>query len=391
LAHTVWLIAGRELRTRLRARSFVIGTTVSIAVLVGLVLMQSSMVNNAGSSVVGLNGQAIAVADQLTRAAGQLGRQIQTREMTDLPAGEAMVASGELDALVSGAPAALQVLVNEELAADLRVALDGIVQQEVLRAQLAAVEDLDPHQLLDTAASAHANVRSLGTPDPQRGQRLAVALLAIALLYASLVLYGTMVAQGVVEEKSNRVVEILLSSVRPWQLLTGKVMGVGLVGLIQLAAIGMSGLLLAAATSTLTISDVAVGTLLWSLLWYVLGYFLYATVFAAAGALVSRQEDAQSAVMPITTVLVMAFLLGFGVLAQDASSTASTVLSIVPPLAPILMPAKIALGAATGWQIVLAIALTMTAVAVLTWLGARVYRNSVLHMGTRIKLRDALR
>jgi ABC-2 type transport system permease protein len=281
--------------------------------------------------------------------------------------------------------------VKEDLNADLRIALDAIAQQQVLEAQLAAIEDVDPNQVLETVASAHVDVHSQQAPDPRRGQRLAVALLIIALLYVSLVLYGTMVAQGVIEEKSSRVVEILLATVRPWQLLTGKVLGLGLVGLIQLAVIGVAGLVLASATGVLSISGVAISSVLWGLLWYLLGYFLYATVFAAVGSLVSRQEDAQSVLTPITLVLVVAFVLGFGVLAQDATSTASTVLSLVPPFSPILMPGKIALGAAPAWQIATAIALTLAAIALLTRLGGRIYQNAVLHMGTRVRLRDALR
>lgn len=387
----LFLIAGRELRTRLRTRAFLISTVASVVVLAGLVLMQGATAGGASTSTVGLNGQAIAVADQLIGAAGQLGHQVRTRQVADLSTGEAMVADGELDVLVSGSPSALRVLVREELDAGLRVVLDGIVQQQVLRAQLAAVEDLDPDQMLGTAASAHATVVALDAPQPHRDQRLAVALLAIALLYVSLLLYGTMVAQGVIEEKSSRVVEILLSSVRPWQLLAGKVVGLGLVGLTQFTVIAVSGLLLAAVTNVLTISGVAAMTLLWSLVWYVLGYFLYATVFAAVGSLVSRQEDAQSVIVPVTMVLVLAFVLGFGVVAQDASSTTSAVLSLLPPLSPILMPARLALDAAPGWQVGLAIVLTLAMVAALTWLGARVYRNSVLRMGTRVRLRDALR
>jgi ABC-2 type transport system permease protein len=302
-----------------------------------------------------------------------------------------MVSSGELDALVSGPPAQLSVLVRDELNQDLRVALDAIVQQEVLRAQLAAIEDLDANQVLENVAAAQVGVKFLQGPDSQRGERFAVALLIVALLYLSLLFYGNLLAQGVIEEKSSRVVEILLATVRPWQLLAGKMLGLGLVGLIQLTAVGGVGLVLALATGALTVSGVAVGTLLWGLLWYLLGYFLYATVFAAVGSLVSRQEDAPSVLLPVSVVLVVAFALGLSVLARDASSTASTVLSLVPPFSPMVMPGKIAIGAAPGWQIAAAIVLTLAATALLTALSGRIYRNAVLHTGTRVRLRDALR
>lgn len=387
---TVGLIARRELNAKLRTRSFVIGTAVSLVVLVAFVLMQGWL-GGPGSLTVGLNGQAIGVADQLGQAGRQLGREIRTREVTDLPAGERMVAGEELDALVSGPPAQLSVLVRDELNQDLRVALDAIVQQEVLRAQLAAIEDLDANQVLENVAAAQVGVKFLWGPDSQRGERLAVALLIIALLYVSLVFYGNLLAQGVIEEKSSRVVELLLATVRPWQLLAGKVLGLGLVGLIQLAVLAVAGLTLASVTGVLTIPGSATGSVLWGLLWYLLGFALYATVFAAVGSLVSRQEDAQPVIMPVTLVLLVAFVLGFSVLARNAASTASTVLSLVPLLSPVLMPGKIALGAAPGWQIGAALGLTIAAIVLLTALGGRIYRNAVLHMGSRLRLRDALR
>jgi ABC-2 type transport system permease protein len=387
---TVGLIARRELNAKLRTRSFVIGTAVSLVVLVAFVLMQGWL-GGPGSLTVGLNGQAIGVADQLGQAGRQLGREIRTREVTDLPAGERMVAGEELDALVSGPPAQLSVLVRDELNQDLRVALDAIVQQEVLRAQLAAIEDLDANQVLENVAAAQVGVKFLQGPDSQRGERLAVALLIIALLYVSLVFYGNLLAQGVIEEKSSRVVELLLATVRPWQLLAGKVLGLGLVGLIQLAVLGVAGVTLASVTGVLHIPGAATGSVLWGLLWYLLGFALYATVFAAVGSLVSRQEDAQPVIMPVTFVLVVAFTLGISVIGRNAAGTLSTVLSLVPLLSPVLMPGKIALGAAPGWQIGAALALTVATIVLLTALGGRIYRNAVLHMGSRVRLRDALR
>lgn len=388
---TIILVARRELAAKLRARSFTISTVASIVVLAILMLVQGTLFSDSNKSVVGLAGQAISVREQLVDGAKQLGQEVEAREVDDLGAGERMVADGDLDALVSGAPASLRVLVKDELNRDLRAVLDGIVQQQVLRAQLAAIEDLNADQVLGTVASAHAGVTSLRAPDPQRDERLAVALVIIALLYVSLLLYGSMVAQGVVEEKSTRVVETLLATVRPARLLAGKILGLGLVGLIQLAIIGGFGLVLAMLTGSLTITGVAAGTLFWGLVWYLLGFFLYAAVFAAAGSLVSRQEDIQPVLIPITLVLVLAFVIGFSVLAQDASSAASTVLSLIPPFTPILMPGKIALGAAAGWQILLGIGLTLLATALLTLLGARIYKTAVLHMGARLRLRDALR
>jgi len=390
-ARTVFLVARRELNSRVRTRSFVVSTLVALVVLIGFVLTQSTLFDEEHVTRVGLNGQATAITGELREAAGQLDNAVTTTEVTDLEAGRDQVADGELDALVSGAPAELRVLVRGDLDPDLRTVLNGLVQQQVLSGLLASVEDLDANQVLATIAKAGVRVDSLEPADPQHDQRLALALIVVALLYLALLLYGSMVAQGVVEEKSSRVVELLLATVRPWQLLSGKVAGLGLVGLIQLSAVGAIGLLLAILTNVVTIPAAATGTLAWGLLWYLLGYLLYATAFAAVGSLVSRQEDVQSVLMPVTVVLVVAFVLGFAVLSRSPSGTTATVLSLLPPLSPILMPGRIALAAAPLWQIMLAIALTLASVVVVARVGGAVYRNSVLHMGPRLRLRDALR
>jgi ABC-2 type transport system permease protein len=390
-ARTVYLVARRELNTRLRTRSFVVSTVVALVVLIGYVLTQSTMFDEEHATRVGLTGQAIAVAGPLKDAAGQLDYDVTTTEVPDLAAGREMVADGSLDALVSGAPAELRVFVRGDVDPDLRTVLNGLVQQQVLSGLLASVEDLDADQVLATIAKAGVHVDSLEPADPQHNQRLALALVVVALLYLALLLYGSMVAQGVVEEKSSRVVELLLATVRPWQLLSGKVLGLGLVGLIQLFAVGAVGLLLAILTQVVTLTGAAAGTLAWGLLWYLLGYLLYATVFAAVGSLVSRQEDVQSVLMPITVVLVMAFVLGFAVLTSSPTGPTATVLSLLPPLSPILMPGRIALAAVPPWQVALAIALTVATVALLARVGGVVYRNSVLHMGPRLRLRDVLR
>lgn len=390
-ASTVWLIARREIDARLRTRSFAVSTAVAAAFLVAVVLMQSTLFASAERSRIGLVGQAAAIAAPLAEQAGARGMRVETSTVDEVAAGAAMVADDELDVLVSGAPAALRVVVREDLDPDLRKVLNNLVQNQVLRAELAAVEDLDPDRVLSTVADATIDVHALSAPDPAREQRLGVAVVLVALLYLALLFYGTMVAQGVVEEKSSRVVEVLLATVRPWQLLMGKVVGLGVVGLAQFAALGVVGLALALSTDVLTIPGAAIGTLAWGLVWYLLGFLLYATVFAAAGSLVSRQEETQTVVLPVTMVLVVAFLLGFGLLTRSPTGALTTALSLVPPLSPIMMPGRIALGVVPLWQIGLAVALTAASVAALAWLGARIYDRAALRLGPRLRLIDALR
>ncbi|MFL6124879.1 ABC transporter permease [Actinophytocola sp.] len=389
----IWLVGRRELDARLRTRSFVIATVVSALVLAGFVLMRSTVFDGDRRDTIGVAGQAIAVADQLVTEARQVGRAVRTVEVTDLAAGRDQVADGSLDALVSGAPAALTVLVNQSLDDELRGVLNGLVRQQVLRGQLAALEDsagLDVNGILRTVSEAHVAVRALSPVDNSLSERLPMALVLVALLYLALLLYGSLVAQGVVEEKSSGVVEFLLAAVRPRQLLAGRVLGLGLVGLVQLAVVGVVGLVVGAAVAVLPSFGAAVAALAWGLLWYVLGFLLYAMVFAAVAALASRQEDVQSVLMPVTAVLVLAFVLGFAVLSRDPTGTATTVLSLIPPLSPILMPGRLALAAAPLWQVVLALTLTAATIVLVSRVGARIYQNSLLRRDARLTLRQAL-
>ncbi|MEU7524961.1 ABC transporter permease [Saccharothrix sp. NPDC042600] len=386
----VFLVARREFLAKVRTRSFVLGTLVIIAVLAGYVLLQTVLVERSDRDTVALSGQATVLAEPLKQTAKSFGRDLVTVDVGDVAAAEEQVRAGEVDALVTGAPDALRVVVKDRLDDELRNSIDLIVKQQVLNAQLAEA-GLDPATVARNVEKAGVDVVALRPDDDRQGQRLAIGLVIAALLYYSLLVYGTMVAQGVVEEKSSRVVEILLSTLRPWQLLLGKVVGLGLVGLAQLVLIGVTGLVLASVSGIIDVTGVAGGALATGVLWYLLGFFLYATVFAAAASLVSRQEELQSVLTPISMAIVIAFVVGINLMIQDASDSLVAVLSVLPPFAPILMPGRMAMGVAPAWQVVLAVVLALAAIAAITWLGGRVYANAVLRTGARVRLRDALR
>ncbi|XVS65044.1 ABC transporter permease [Actinosynnema sp. CA-299493] len=386
----VFLVARREFLGKVRTKSFVWGTLVIIAVMAGYVLLQALLFDDAGRDRVALSGQATALAEPLKQTARSFGREVETVDVTDVAAAEEQVRSGDVDALITGASDDLRVLVKDSLGNSLRNSLDLLVKQQVLDAHLAEA-GVDPAEVARNVERAGVEVVALEPEDSQSGQRLAIGLVIAGLLYYSLLVYGAMVAQGVVEEKSSRVVEILLATLRPWQLLLGKVVGLGAVGLLQLLVIGGLGLALASFSGVVDIAGVAGGALATGLLWYVLGFFLYATVFAAAASLVSRQEELQAVVMPISMSIVVAFLLGINFMVTDPGGTTVTVMSLLPPFAPILMPGRMAMGVAPAWQVLLAIVLALAAIAAITWLGGKVYSNAVLRTGARVRLRDVLR
>ncbi|MFD4673145.1 ABC transporter permease [Lentzea sp. NPDC058450] len=390
-ARAVSLVAKREFVTKVRTRSFLIGTAVIIAVLAGYVVLQSFLFDDQQRSVVGLSGQATQLADPLREKAKAFGIDLETRDVTAGGNPEEQVRDGSLDALVTGAPPVLRMIVKDSGDQVLTTALNDVLRQQVLIAQLAETGTTTPQEIAQNLAKVTVDVTALEPVDPQRGQRLAIGLIVAALLYYSLLVYGTMVAQGVVEEKSSRVVELLLATLRPWQLLLGKVIGLGAVGLLQLLVISAVGLGLSSAFDVIDVSAFGGAVLLTGVLWYLLGFFLYATVFAAAASLVSRQEELQSVLTPISMTIIVAFVAGINLMIGSPSGSTVTVLSLLPPFAPILMPGRMALGVAPTWQVLLAVVLALLAIAAITWLGGKVYANAVLRTGARVKLREALR
>lgn len=382
----VRLVAKRELNARLRTRSFVVSTAVMLLLLLGYVTLQVFLAHDRSTTKVALAGQAQGIATQLENNDRNLKIVLVQSESDGLT----QVRDGDVDALVSGSASRPRVTVESNLDSKLRTALDAIAQQQVLDAQLYSA-NLDPAAVHQAVSATHADVQALEPADPQAATKLVTGIVVAILLYVSIMTYGMFVAQGVVEEKSSRVVEILLATVRPVHLLLGKVIGLGLVGLTQLAILAVAGLVAGGVSGVFSTSSVALGTLGWGLVWYLLGFLLYAMLYGAAGALVSRQEDTQAVVGPVNIALVIGFVAGINLLTQAPQGAATRIVSLIPLLSPVLMPARIALGTVEAWEIALSLVLTVALIAVVTWAGARVYRNGVLRVGSRVRLADALR
>ena len=226
------------------------------------------------------------------------------------------------------------------------------------------------------------------------------------LIFMIIIMYGNWIAMSVVEEKSSRVMEVVLNAASPFQLLTGKVLGVGAVAFTQYAAVVLAGgvallvqgpvgdaILGTAGTATALPEGLTIGLLLFFGIYGVLGFLIYATLYAAAGSLVSRMEDISAAVMPMTLVSTGGYLIGvyaaMGLL--DIQSGWVTALSQVPFVSPFMMIGRVAAGAAEPWEIVLSITLLVASIIGALWLAARIYRAGVLLYGQRPGVRAVWR
>jgi ABC-2 type transport system permease protein len=229
--------------------------------------------------------------------------------------------------------------------------------------------------------------RTLGADD--QGKQ-GVAFVASLLLYMQLIIFGMSVASGVVEEKSSRVVEILLAAIPARALLAGKILGIGVLGLMQLVIVAVVGLVSASLSGAVELDSDQAGVLGVVLVWFVLGYLLYASIYAICGVIVSRQEDLQSSSTPVTMILVACYLVAFPVL-DDPSSSLAVIVSLVPFSSPIVMPVRAVVGEAGPAEIAASLGLLVLAIGLLIPLAARIYEGTVLRMGKPLKLREALR
>ena len=386
----VWLVAGREIVTRVRSKAYRVTTLAVVVILVGLTLVLK-FTGGGGAIHVGYTDATSAAAQSLVASGKTLGHDIAITAEESEQAGSAAVKDGDLAGMLVGTDDDLRVVVKKDVNDDLETTLDLLATRLALNSQITDLGG-DPAAVDQAVAAASIPIDPLEEPYPYQTQQLVLGIIAGILIYLSLLFTGQAVAQGVVEEKSSRVVEILLSTLRPWQLMAGKVLGIGVVGLLQMIVIGAVGVIAGLATDVLTISvSAAVGTVVWLVVWYLLGFFMYALVFAALGALVSRQEDVGSVVTPVTMVVVIGYVVGISVLPSQPDNKLAEVMSIIPTFAPTLMPMRLAMGGVPVWEATVSVVLAVALIPALVWFSGRVYRNAVLRSGSRVKLRDALR
>ena len=318
-------------------------------------------------------------------APGQ-GATVRTHPVADLAAADAALSDGSLDAVL---------IAGDRLRAksDAPGELEGAVQLAVAASRIRTAlvgHGVPADQVAHLLQPPTLPVSTIEPRDPNRQTNSTVAFVAVLLLYGQLFGYGVWVATGVIEEKASRVVEILLSTIRARQLLAGKVAGIGALGLLQLTCIATYSIVLASVTGLLHLPLQAAGTAALVIGWFVLGFAFYATLFAVAGALVSRMEELQNAIVPLNLVILASFFISLGS-TKDPTSTLSIVASLVPFSAALAMPVRIALGAATVPQIVASLAILIGSTLLLIPLAGRLYAGAVLRVGSRVKLRDAWR
>jgi ABC-2 type transport system permease protein len=228
------------------------------------------------------------------------------------------------------------------------------------------------------------------------GQTFAIGFVMLFFMYMTTLMYGISMMRGVMEEKQSRIVEVVISSVKPFQMMMGKLIGVGAVGLTQYLIWVVSAATLASVGvkvfggSRLKIPAIPASMLVCFVVYFLLGYFLYATLYAMVGSMVSSEDDSQQLSMPVTMLLVIPMLV-FWMVVRDPNGTPSIVMSMIPFFAPTLMMMRIAVISPPLWQVLLSMFLMLLTIVAIVWVASKIYRVCILMYGKRPSLADIAR
>ena len=282
-------------------------------------------------------------------------------------------------------------------------AMEDAISSAIIKARLQR-SGLDAdlvHKLNRRATIKTFKVGEGGSKEESGIVAFALSYAMVFIMYMALVFYGIFVMRGVIEDKSSRVVEVIVSSVKPHQLMAGKIIGIGAAGLTQLiiwaiaaALVSSYGLLLAKqfapAVDKIAIPSVSIWIYVAFVLFFVLGYFLYATLYAAMGSLANAESDIQSIQWPVVILLIISFTLMFAIM-NSPDSPLAVVLSLIPFFAPILMFFRISVNAAPLSQVLLSIVLLAATICGLIWVTGRIFRVGILMYGKRPTLPEVMK
>ena len=384
------LVAFREVRERVRGRFFRVITLVLLAVVAAAIVIPTLRGGSAASLRVGVVGPLpSALRHDALRAAARTGVSVRLVDEADLRAARAALSANRVAAVID---AQHRLIVRTPVSATARtgdvLAVRAIATSLGIDGALRAAK-LSPAQAVILAHAGPLPVTSLQHRSGTNGNR-STSLIGIVLVFVMLTQYLTWTLMGVLEEKTSRVVEVLLAAVRPVQLLGGKVLGIGAVAMLQAAIVVGFALVLAGAVGSDLLRGAAPMVVVASLALLVLGYAFYSWVYAAAGSMVARQDQVQSLALPLSLPIIVSYVVALVAAGPASPSLLVRVFAYLPPSAPFAMPVLVAHDAVQWWQAVLSGVLSVAATVVVARVAAVVYRRAVLRTGRRVSLREVL-
>jgi ABC-2 type transport system permease protein len=376
------LVARREVATKLVDRAFLVGTLLTLALIVGFVVLQAVMSERTRTYDLVATSSGQAMADAVAQQAPTLddGIRVTVVPAADDEAAEAAVRDEDADAWLTTRDGAWLIVARDEVPSGLEAVTSTVVRDTVLAQNAAAAGTSVSSLTAGTALASDVLVGDAGQRAFAQGMAFALAV----LFYLASIVFGMTLANSVVEEKQSRIVEIISTKIPVRHLLAGKIAGNTALAVGQMAlyaAIGLVGLRFTQYASFLPSVSGALG---WFLVFFLVGFLLISCLWAVAGALASRTEDVQSTSTPVTMLLVAIF---FGAMLLDGP--AQTVLSYVPPASAILMPQRVLDGSAQWWEPWVALAILALAAGAVVLVAERLYRRSLLQTQGRLSMRQA--
>ena len=354
LAQSTWLVAEREVTMRLRSKVFLISTGILLMIVLASIVVGGFAAQNSDALPVAVVGSA---SDALGDTEG-----LDVTPVGSVEEAKELVADGTVDA--------------------------AVVPDDSTPLGIGIIADTEPPTVLMSRLSLTPPVELLTESDTNPFVAYLVALGFGLVFFMSAMTFGSTIAQTVVEEKQTRVVEILMSAIPVHALLAGKVLGNSILAFGQIAAISalsIIGLTITGQTELLAGLGMPI---VWFALFFAIGFVLLAALFAATASMVSRQEDIGSTTTPVTMLVMLPYFL---VIFFNDNPAVLAVMSYIPFSAPVAMPVRLFLGSAAWWEPLLSLLILAASTLVVIWLGSRIYRNSLLKMGARVKWGEARR
>ncbi len=416
--HKLWLIIKREYITRVKTKGFVIGTVIVPLIGVGFTFLIVFLIGHQSSQAM-----RIAIVDDAGGIAPSIESGLQKRLSNGQPQFTVTatierpghpdavekdlrqkINAGSLDGyLVIPADLSQSVELHTKNSGNFSLLgpISSAVSQAVIQARLSArgIQVDDVQELVRSPDLQVIKVTKAGE-SVEKGQTIGVAIALVVLLYMSLLMYGVITMRSVLEEKTTRTMEVLISAVTPSQLLTGKILGVAGVAITQFLIWGATVVLLGSygvaiasvggASSIMSSIHVPASLMICAVVYFFCGYFLYSSMFAAVGAACSNEQDAQQLQWIAMAPLVFTMLI-YSLVLNDSSSRLSVVLSEIPFFGPVLMPLRVSLQTPPVWQLALSVVILLLSIAIVVVGSAKIYRVGILMYGKRPTLPEMLR
>lgn len=426
------LIIQREYFSRVKNKSFILMTFLVPLLMIGvwglIIFLAKNSYENSKASTVHVVDASGLVADKLESSNQVIYIQ------TDKPISEektALLQESSDNQYLLVIPEdfenskSVELLSSQKPSISLQDAVESDLEKVLRNHQLASsgIDVSTLNNMNSNVSLAAKEVTQDGEKDSSAGATMMIAIVLSIVIYLTLFIYGAQVMRGIIEEKQNRIVEVVISSVKPFQLMFGKIVGIGLVGLTQfllwivfslVLSVVIGGLFMgsgSAETQQLgaSMQDVsqyqtgmsgkilsAIGTInfgsiaMYFILYFLGGYLLYSALFAAVGSAVDNETETQQFMFPITLPLLFAYMMSFAVLINDPHGTLAFWLSMIPLTSPVAMLVRIPFGV-PDWQIALSLILLIVGFVFTTWVAARIYRVGILMYGKKASYKELLK